>query len=186
MHREFFYIFALNMKSTFYILISLIIVLAACKKDDDARTSGTDTINNKTYQSTTYYVYGFSFSKAEQVPTTLNPGPDIIVYVNQDNLVYRLTLQANNLYPSFYKVGDYANEAAAKAAFDNIKTFTVSQWSDMADPISPNQVWIYRSGDETFTKFRIISTISEIRQNIPYGECTFEWIHQQDGTATFP
>ena len=176
----------INMKRTFYILISLSIALAACNKDEDTRTSGTDTINNKTYQSTTYYVYGFSFSQAEQVPTTLNPGPDIIVYVNQDNTVYRLTLQANNLYPSFYKVGDFANEAAAKAAFDNLKTVTVSQWSDMADPINPNQVWIYRSGDEKYTKFRIISTINEIRQNIPYGECTFQWLHQPDGTATFP
>ena len=174
------------MKRTIYILISLISALGACSKDEDIRTSGTDTIDNKTYQSTTYYVYGFLFSQGKRVSTTEKPGPDIIVYVNQDNAVYRLTMQANNLYPSFYKVGDYANEAAAKTVFDNLKTVTVSSWSEMADPISPNQVWIYKSGDEKYTKFRIVSTVNEIRQNIPYGECTFQWLHQPDGSATFP
>jgi hypothetical protein len=174
------------MKGTICILISSIIALSACNKDDNTRTSGTDTIDNTTYQSTTYYVYGFSFSKAELIPTTLNPGPDIIVYVNQDNPAYRLTLQANNLKPSFYKVGDYASEAEAKTAFDNLKTVSVTQWIDMADPINANQVWIYRSGEETFTKIRIVSIKNEIRQNIAFGECTFQWLHQPDGSATFP
>jgi len=174
------------MKKTIYILISLIVAVAACNKDEDIRTSGTDTIDNKTYQSTTYYVFGFLFSQAKRVSTTEKPRPDIIVYVNHDNALYRLTMQANNLNPSFYKVGDYANEVAAKTVFDNLKTVTVSSWSEMADPISPNQVWIYKSGDEKYTKFRIVSTVNEIRQNIPYGECTFQWLHQPDGSATFP
>lgn len=115
-----------------------------------------------------------------------NPGPDITIYVNQDNTPFRLTLQSNNLNPSFFRIGDYADEAAAKTAFDNLKTVPAAQWTDMADPIAPNQVWIYRSGDEKYAKIRIVSTKNEVRQLIPYGECTFQWVFQPDGSTTFP
>jgi hypothetical protein len=174
------------MKRGLYILAAILIALSACTKDEPTRTSGIDKIDNITYQSSTYYVYGFSFSAAALVSTIVTPGPDIVIYVNIDNVPARLTLQANNLKPSFYKVGDYADEAAAIAAFDNLKTVSVTQWSEMADPVTANQVWIYRSGTEYYTKFRIVSVVNETRQTIPYGECTFQWVYQPDGSSTFP
>lgn len=173
------------MKRTFHILLAIFIALSACTKVEKTRTSGTETIDN-TVHLPTYFVYGFSFSKAKLISNLANPGADISVNVNKDNLPYRLILQANNYKPSFYKVGDYADEAAAKAAFDNLKTVSVSQWTDMADPINANQVWIYRSGSDTYTKIRIVSTVNEKRGLIDYGECTFQWVYQPDGSLTFP
>jgi hypothetical protein len=174
------------MKRKVFILLTLLFLLLSCTKKESTRTSGTDTIDNIIYFGTTYYSYGFTFSSAKLVSTNVNPGPDITIYVVIDNGTARLTLQANNLKPSFYKQGEYTDEATAKTAFDNLKTFSVTQWQDMADPILPNQVWIYRSGADTYTKFRIISTVNEIRQTIPYGACTFQWVYQPDGTTTFP
>ncbi|HUX96861.1 MAG TPA: hypothetical protein VMV47_14095 [Bacteroidales bacterium] len=168
------------------LILLVFIALASCEKEVRVRTTGTDTIDNTTYTGSTYFVYGFSFSTGKLVSTENNPGPDITIYVNKVNTPYTLTLQANNLEPSFYKVGDYADEEAAKTAFDNLKSVSSAQWTDMADPIAPNQVWIYRSGDEKYTKLRIISTINEIRQLIAYGECAFQWVHQPDGSLTFP
>lgn len=166
--------------------MAILIAISACTKVEPTRTSGTDEIDNITYQSSTYYVYGFSFSQAKLISTNVTPGPDITIYVNVDNLPARLTLQANNLKPSFSKVGDFADEASAITAFDNLKTVSATQWSDMADPIKANQVWIYRSGTEYYTKFRIVTTVNETRQTIPYGECTFQWVYQPDGSTTFP
>jgi hypothetical protein len=174
------------MKQYLIILLIFLLSLSSCEEEVKVRSSGTDTIDNITYQSTTYYVYGFSFSQGKLVSTIGQPGPDIVVFVNKDNTPFRLTLQANNLKPSFYKVGDYPDESSAKAAFDNLKTFTATQWADMADPIAANQIWIYRSNADTYSKFRIISTVNEIRQTIAYGECTFQWVYQPDGTTTFP
>jgi hypothetical protein len=174
------------MKTATLIFLAVILFLSACTKVESTRTSGTDTIDNTTYQSSTYYVYGFSFSKAKLVPTYPAPGPDILVYVNDGNSPSTLTFQANNLNPSFYKIGDYADEQSAKTAFDNLKSFSASSWQEMADPIAPNQIWIYRSGAEKYTKIRIISTVNEIRQLIAYGECTFQWVYQPDGSLTFP
>jgi hypothetical protein len=174
------------MKRVVLILTSLIVILAGCTKKEPTRTSGIDTIDNITYFNTTYFNYGFSFSGAKLVSTNLNPGPDITIFVNPGNNTPTLTLQTNNLKPSFFKAGDFPDEATAKTAFDNLKTVSVTQWLDMADPISANQVWIYRSGTDIYTKFRIISTVNETRLSVPYGECTFQWIIQPDGSSTFP
>jgi hypothetical protein len=178
-------IFAGRMKKASLILL-VATVLLSCTKKESTRTSGTDTIDNTTHFSVTYYNYGFSFSMAKLVSTESNPGPDITLYVVTENSASRLTLLANNLKPSFYKAGEYPDEATAKTAFDNLKTVSVTQWQDLADPILANQVWIYRSGTDTYTKFRIVSIINETRQSVPYGECTFQWVYQPDGTTTFP
>lgn len=174
------------MKRTIYIIAVILIAASGCTKVEKTPTSGTATIDNTRYISTTYYSVGFSFSEAKTVKTLKDPGPDITAYVITDNLPYRLTFQAENLLPSFFKYGEFADEEAAKLVFDNLKTFSATQWTDMADPIAANQVWIYRSGSERYTKIRIVSTVNEMRQNIAFGECTFQWVHQPDGTATFP
>jgi hypothetical protein len=174
------------MKRPIVIFPIFLLALAACTKVEPTRTLGTDTIDNTTYSGTTYFVYGFSFSTAKLVSTESNPGPDIVLYVNKESTPYRLTLQADNFKPSFYKVGELLNEADARTVFNNLKSISVPQWEEMADPIAPNQVWIYRSGRETYTKIRIVSTVNETRQSIAYGECTFQWLHQPDGSLTFP
>jgi hypothetical protein len=76
--------------------------------------------------------------------------------------------------------------ATAQSAFDNLKSVSVTQWYDMADSVNANEIWIYKSGTDDYTKFRIISTVNETRQSVAYGECTFQWVYQPDGSLTFP
>jgi hypothetical protein len=181
-------IIASIMKKSLTLIFLIPFVLSGCNKSDETPSnSGNVTINNTTYQSTTYYVYGFLFSKAKTVSTLENPGPDITVYVNSDTPANTwLYLQANNLNPSFSKIGDYPDAESASAAFDNLKTVGNYQWTDLAQPIAPNQVWVYKTGTPCYAKLRIISTVNETRDNLPYGECTFEWVYQPDGSTTFP
>jgi len=182
------------MKQLLYTIVALTLVIAGCNKDEPVPTEGTQTISNNTYKSTTYYIYGFSFSQAKEIATTTTPGPDIAVYVNVDNPLAapRLYLAANNLRPSFSKVGDYPDQAAAQTAFDNLKSITATQWTELADPVTRNQIWLYRSGQDTYTKFRIIDIVidkrynAELDQNVDYGEITFEWVHQPDESLMFP
>jgi hypothetical protein len=77
------------MKRLYFILLVSLLLTAGCKKNDVVRTSGTDTINNTRYQSTTWYAYGFSFSRAAKVATTETPGPDISIYVASDTPHFR-------------------------------------------------------------------------------------------------
>ena len=176
------------MKIQVFILLAIFSILTGCTKKEPTRSSGIDTIDNITYFSstTTYYNYGFLFSGAKLVATTITPGPDITIFVNVDNVTPTLTLQTNNQNPSFFKVGDYADATTAQAAFDGLKTVSATQWQYMADPLNDNQVWIYKSGNNNYAKIRIVSTINETRQSVPYGECTFQWVYQPDGSSTFP
>jgi hypothetical protein len=174
------------MKRSSLIVLLILSLLCSCKKDETPSISGTVTIDNTIYTSTTYYAYGFSFSKAKKVSTLEDPGPDFTVFVIADTPPNRLTLQAVGLNPSFYKLGDYPDAQSASTAFDNLKSVGNYQWTEMADPIGANQVWVYRTGTPCYAKIRIISTINEIRNSKPYGECTFEWVYQPDGSATFP
>jgi hypothetical protein len=174
------------MKKAVFLLSVILITTAGCTKTEKAPTSGTATIDNTVYISSSYYSIGFSFSQAKLISNMKTPGPDITVYVNKDNSPYRLIFQANNLLPSFFKFGEFADEEAAILAFKNLTTFTASQWADMADPLRPNQIWIYRSGTECYTKIRIINTVNEMRQDVAYGECKFQWVYQSLGSATFP
>jgi len=173
------------MKRIVFISFLLVLTLHGCTKKEPTRKSGIDTIDNTNHFATTYFQYGFSFPGAKLVATYPGPGPDITLYVNIDTGTPRLTLQAENLKPSFYKVGDFTDEATAISAFDNLKTVSVSQWQDMADPINANQVWIYRSGTDHYSKIRIVSTINETRKSVAYGECTFQWVYQTDGSLIF-
>jgi hypothetical protein len=174
------------MKSSFLIILVLSVVLAGCKKTDTPAGSGTITIDNTTFQSTTYYVFGFSFSKAAKVSTLEVPGPDILVYVNADTPPARLTLQADNLNPSFYKIGDYLDAQSATTAFNELKTVGTYNWTEMADPIASNQVWVYRTSTNCYAKMRIISAVIDDTKTPVFGECTLQWVYQPDGSTTFP
>lgn len=173
------------MRNSLYVILLLAVFLpGSCKKEDNPETSGIATIDNTRSLGQTYYVYGFLFSEAKKVSTLDNPPPDITIDSDGTNLL----LQADNLKDSFYKAGEYNDEASAVTAFNNLTTIVVpqSEWQGLASPLKENQVWIYRSGTDHYAKFRIISLIAEIRSGNNYAECTFQWIYQPDGSLTFP
>lgn len=161
--------------------------LTSCRKNDIPPNSGIVTINNnREYDDKrqTWYVFGFLFSKANLVSNLESPSPDITI--DNDGTLSNLILQANSYQDSFYKIGEYADAALAEKAFKNLTSPSVPQWVVWADSIKSNQVWVYRTGSENYAKIRIISTKNEIRNNLPYGESTFEWLYQPDGSLTFP
>ncbi|MCX6325092.1 MAG: hypothetical protein NT144_00345 [Bacteroidia bacterium] len=181
------------MKRSFIILLMFLPILSGCRKDNTPRTSGTDTIDNNLYGTGPYYAFGFSFSQAKKISILSDLKFDITI--GNDGTLLNLILQTNNYLNSFYKVGEFADAASAEQAFKNLTSLTVPQWVVWADSIKANQVWLYRSGAEYYTKLRIISTISETRIvttvskdsiHRDYAECTFEWLYQPDGSLTFP
>jgi hypothetical protein len=176
------------MKRLLFIFLLFLTILSGCKKAETIPTSGTDTIDNTGYQNaTTYYALGFSFSQAKKISNLSQPGPDITLIVNQDNPAStRLTLMVDNFKRSYFKIGDFTNEVSSVAAFNNLKTVGTYQWVDLADTIKANQVWLYRTGRDQYAKFRIVSAKNEVRNSKPYGECTFQWVFQPDGSSTFP
>jgi hypothetical protein len=154
------------------------------KKHDSPPLSGTATIDNSLFGTEVYYPYGFSFSQAKKIPKLPGQEPDITI--DNDGTILNLILQTNNFLDSFYKAGEYSDAASAIKAFKEITAPVVPQWAVWANPVKPNQIWLFRTQSDHFVKLRIISTVSESREPRDYAECTFEWVYQPDGTLTFP
>jgi len=173
------------MKRSIFLLALFLLFMNSCEEEESIPASGTVTIDNTlAYNavSQAYYAFGFLFSKAEKVSTLSSPKPDITVDSDGASLFF----QTNNFRNSFYRTGEYADQTSAVKAFKELTEVNVDQWLEWASPLKPNQVWIYRSGAGHYAKIRIISTVSEVRDNRDYAECTVEWVYQPDGSLTFP
>jgi len=141
-----------------------------------------DTINNTRYLGQTYYVIGFLFPAGQKFSTLSSPKPDIIVDSNGNDVLF----MTDNLQNSFNKYGEYSDAITAKNAYDNLTLATVNKWEGQALQIKANQIWIFRDGTGKYTKIRVISVVKEPRAGQDYAECTFEWMHQPNGTLSFP
>ena len=169
------------MQRSFIIILLILAITAGCKKDE-VPLSGTITIDNNLYGTSSYYSLGFSFEKADLV-STLSSGFDIVL--TNDGTIANLILQASNFNNSFYLAGTYSDESAAKQAFTAMIQPVVNGWAEWAFGVKPNQIWIYRTSKDTYAKMRIISTESVAKTPRNYAACTFEWVYQPDGTLTF-
>jgi len=172
------------MQRLYYLVLLFLVLCAGSCRKDEIPLSGTATIDNDLFGTGPYYAFGFSFALADKVPTSSKPFPDLII--DNDGTTDNLILQANTFKNSFFLAGEYNDAPSASAAFDNLTEPVATNWVVWAFGIEPNQVWIIRTAEEKYAKIRIISTVSELRENRNYAECTFEWVFQPDGTLSFP
>ena len=178
------------MRNISIILIVLVFILTGCKKEDKPVYSGTITIDNVLYGTGPYYAKGFSVPTGTLVSTLNNP-LDVITILEDHDIdfnVRKLYFSTSNFNNSFALYGSYNTESDAKQSFDNLTTFIIPSWLELADDVKPHQVWLYKTSSNHYAKIRVINTFTEKRDNMvfPYAECTFEWVYQPDGSTTFP
>ena len=175
------------MKRLLILLLPFIIIAGGCDETGKAGkipVTGTVTIENTLYGSELYYTNGFNFAKAEITSSLATPKPDVTIYFDDTQELFILQTEAG--LNGFFLQGEYADETSAKAAFNNLTAHSVSNWEDWANPVRPNQVWLYRSASEHYAKLRIVSVSFTAMDPRDYAECTFEWAYQPDGSKTFP
>lgn len=175
------------MKIQFVLLTLFFVAISGCKKENGPATSGTATIESTLHGTGPYFAYGFSFSQAGLVKTTASPGPDITLYAskNLDGSLKEISLETDNFNSSFSLKGEYTTEDEARTAFKGLLEVGSPQWIASALPLRKNQVWLFRTAEGKYVKIRVISTVEEMIQIVPYGSCTFEWVCQPDGSTTF-
>jgi hypothetical protein len=167
-----------------FIILIFCTVISGCKKTDIRITSGTETLESTLYGTGPYYAYGFSFSSAKKVTTISSPVPDITV--NASRIDGKVSIETSSYLPPFSLIGEYGTEAEAKQAFANYLIVADPQWISIAKPLKNNQLWLFKTSSGNYVKIRIILVLEEVRQDLPYGSCTFEWVYQPDGSASFP
>jgi hypothetical protein len=173
------------MKRIYLIILIVFLALPGCRKKEDSGVSNIITINNELSVDPPYYAMGFSFPAGKKI-STLNSPPDVFTINAYPGNFDKTYFDAQNFNNSFYRFGTYPDEATAIQAFKNLVSFSNTQWKATGDSVKSNQLWLFKTSTDTYAKFRIISTVGEIRNSIPYVECTFEWVYQPDGTLTFP
>jgi len=177
---------------SFIFVICLLIILQGCNKKGNQQDSGTVTINNQLNNpQSAPFIYGFSVTEGKLVSTLSDPLNVITIMADGDtasHVIRQLYLSSSGLYNSFYKYGQYGSRTDADDVFNNLKSFDTDLWYETADSVLPNQIWIYRTSDEKYAKIEITATASQIRKDMayPFGECTFRWVYQPDGTKLFP
>ena len=181
------------MKRILLLHLSLIILLlASCRKNSSDQYSGTVTINNKLNNpQSAPFIYGFSVPQGKLVSTLSDPLNVITVMADGDtasHVINQVFLSSTGYASSFFRFGQYGSAAAADEAFAGLKSFDTDTWVETADSVAANQIWLYRTADEKYAKIQITGVSSSIRTDMayPYGECTFKWVYQPDGTRIFP
>jgi hypothetical protein len=176
------------MKGFYLIIFVVLFALIGCKKNDGPRLSGIDIIDNTLHGTGPYYANGFSFTSGKKLSTLNIPPPDITIEADiaVDGSIRNLYFSTNNFDNSFYLYGVYTDATQASQVFKSLTTFSITQWNPLGNNVIANQIWIFKTDIGTYAKFRIISTVGEMRNSIPFVECTFEWVYQPDGSLTFP
>lgn len=163
------------------------ITTPGCKKDKQPY-SGTDTIDNTLVPSgQVFAVFGFSFEEGKVLSNLEPPGPDITINLQTDfdGNVTGKYFDSNRLVESFALAGEYSGASEAIAAFDNLLEVGTRTWQLAAWGVEENQVWLFKTSEGNYVKFRIIEIQVDEQADPPYIEVTFEWRIQPDGADIF-
>jgi hypothetical protein len=174
------------------IAVLLMISVAACDRYE-IPLRGTVTIENTLYWSgSEYHALGFNFTTASLRRTNSPPLPDITLLAETDagGIITAVSFNGNSgfQYLPFSLVGEYTDEPAAIAAFQALTTVdnTGRVWLEVGKPIAVNQIWLFQTEDEKYAKIRIVEVITEMRDNVAFASCKFQWVFQPSGSLTFP
>ena len=127
------------------------------------------------------------FELGDVTSTLESPAPDITIHAERDldgNIIGKYFLTPN-LVESFALAGEYANESEALTAFNQLLEVGAPTWQLSAMDVEEHQLWLFRTSEQNYVKFRIIEIVTDNTQNPPYIEVTFEWRIQPDGSTSF-
>ncbi len=176
-----------------YLFLALFILSCESSVESDIpKTYGEITINTN-LDSFTGKAFSFSHGKKIVYPNSKNIVPDIMILVHiVENGDLRGVYLSSGLFPkqSFQFIEQFNSTDSALIFFNNLTEIQDSNFQDLALPIQENQIWGVKTVDDKFGKILILNTIafidsSNIKAINYYGEATFKWVYQPNGSAMF-
>ena len=176
------------------ILFLLVIFINGCDNSVEPtppKTSGENTINSKVVNLKTN---GFSFSQGGLIeyPNSQNINPDmlLLVQITAENEIVGVFLAPPNNQPSFRLLAQLNNADSANNYFLELSDVPDTIYNLLAIPIKENQIWSVKTQDAKYAKILIMHTEAYLDSSIqnsptPYGEATFKWKYQPDGSRKF-
>jgi hypothetical protein len=179
------------------ILIALTVLVGGGCKDDGTGpvptpTSGRATIDSRYVNS---QASGFSFDQAGVVrfPSPQGNLPDICVSVQMNNpgeIVGVYLTRPDSLVPTFRLLRQFVTIDSAESYFQGLAEIPDTTYVALAIPTSEGQVWAVKTRRTTFAKVLVRHTLAYADSSgqgapTPYGEATFDWAYQPNGTRQF-
>ena len=178
-------------------IVSAILIWSGCKDDGTGPgptpTSGRATIDSRYLNN---QASGFSFDQAGIVrfPNSQGALPDISVLVQMNDsgrVVGVFFARPDSLVPLFRLLSQFATLDSAQSYFQSLGEIPDTTYVDLALPVSVGQIWVVKTRRTTFAKILTRHTLAYVDSSgpgapTPYGEATFDWVYQPNGTRRFP
>ena len=168
---------------------------AGCKNDETAPTptptSGSATVNTLSVNNT---VSGFSFSRAGSIsfPNQAGVVPDMIALVQTGPSANDLSVylaRPDTLLPSFRLLREFGSIDSASQYFRALTELPDTTYLERALPLKSSQIWAVKTRESKFARILIRSTLAFVDTSggtrTLYGQTTFDWAYQPDGTRIF-
>jgi hypothetical protein len=96
----------------------------------------------------------------------------------------------DSLVPSFCLLAEFTTVESASSYFQSLAELPDSLYRELALPVSAGQVWGIKTRRHTFAKIMIRHTLAYADTSHPsspsyYGEVTFDWVYQPNGSRRF-
>lgn len=184
------------MKTTTILVILVIVAGVGCKDDGTGpgppSNAGRVTIDSRYVNS---QASGFSFDQATAVrfPNSQGTLPDVCVLVhitNPGGIVGVFFTRPDSVVPTFRLLRHFATVDSAESYFQGLAEIPDTTYLALAIPASEGQVWAVKTRRATFAKILVRHTLAYADSSgpgapTPYGEATFDWAYQPNGTRRF-
>ncbi len=178
----------------FIIIVSLLIYMGCDNSIEHAKskTAGEITLNNDEYNSK---IFGFSFSTADLIeyPNSESLTPDIILMAELDGNGNTKSIYLSSCMQtkqSFILMEQFSDLESAENYFYTLSEASEDGYEIYALQVKEYQVWSVKTVDDKYGKILILNT--ERDENIlkpistnSYGEVTFRWVYQPNGSKKF-
>ena len=174
-------------------LLLLILLINSCDSsiEPTPKTSGEITINSKVENLKSK---GFSFSQGGLIeyPNTQNIKPDflLLVHMTIEEPIAGVFLSPPNNQPTFRLLIQLEAADSANKYFSELSEVPDTIYDWLALPLKENQIWAVKTQDNKYAKILILNTKAYMDSSIqssptPYGEATFKWNYQPNGSRNF-
>jgi hypothetical protein len=137
---------------------------------------------------------GFSFSQAKVIPFPPPSSllPDLAVLVQTDDMgaILGVFFSTSDLRPAFQLVRQSSTADSARAFFEALAVVPDAPFQDLAIPVRAHQIWAVKTREDKYAKILVLNTVAYDDSTnpsapTPYGEATFDWVLQPDGSRQF-
>jgi hypothetical protein len=183
------------MKKTLSTILFLIFIFTnGCNNSVEPvppKTSGETTINSKVEN---FKSKGFSFSRGGLInyPNSQNIMPDmlLLVEITEVGYVAGVFFSPPNNQPEFRLLIQINDADSANKYFSELSELPDTTYNLLAIPLEEDQIWAVKTQDNKYAKILITHTEAYMDSSIkssptPYGEATFKWKYQPNGSRVF-